>query len=68
MFDKAGINSEISEDITADLWKKFIGICVSGLMAVTKTTYGEIRELKRTRQSDGLNCSMKYMCYHKKPG
>jgi len=50
MFDKAGISSEISEDITADLWKKFIGICVSGLLAVTKTTYGELRELHETRQ------------------
>jgi 2-dehydropantoate 2-reductase len=49
-FDKAGISSKISEDITADLWEKFIGICVSGLMAVTKTTYGELRELKETRQ------------------
>lgn len=50
MFDKAGIISDISEDINADLWKKFIGICVSGLMAVTKSTYGELRELKETRQ------------------
>jgi len=50
MFDKAGISSKISEDITADLWEKFIGICVSGLLAVTKTTYGELRELKETRQ------------------
>jgi 2-dehydropantoate 2-reductase len=50
MFDNAGISSKISEDITADLWKKFIGICVSGLLAVTKTTYGELRELKETRQ------------------
>jgi 2-dehydropantoate 2-reductase len=50
LFDNAGINSRISEDITADLWKKFIPICVSGLLAVTKTTYGELRELKETRQ------------------
>jgi 2-dehydropantoate 2-reductase len=50
MFDKARIGSNISEDITADLWKKFIGICVSGLLAVTKTTYGELREIKETRQ------------------
>lgn len=50
IFDKAGISSKISEDITADLWKKFIGICVGGLLAVTKTTYGELRELKETRQ------------------
>jgi 2-dehydropantoate 2-reductase len=50
MFDRAGVNSVISEDITADLWKKFIAICVSGLLAVTKTSYGELRELKETRQ------------------
>ncbi len=49
-FDKADICSKISEDITADLWKKFIGICVSGLLAVSKTTYGELRELNETRQ------------------
>jgi len=50
LFDAAGIHSKISGDITADLWKKFIAICVSGLLAVTKTTYGELRELKETRQ------------------
>lgn len=50
MFDKAKISATISFDITSDLWKKFIGICVSGLLAVTKTTYGELRELKETRQ------------------
>lgn len=50
VFDKAGINSTIADDITVDLWKKFIGICVSGLLAVTKTNYGELRELKDTRQ------------------
>lgn len=49
-FDGAGIRSRISGDITADLWKKFIPICVSGLLAVTRTTYGELRELKETRQ------------------
>lgn len=50
VFDRAGINCRISQDITADLWKKFIGVCVSGLLAVTWTTYGELRELKETRQ------------------
>jgi len=50
IFDKAEINSRISDDIISDLWKKFIGICVSGLLAVTKTTYGELMELKETRQ------------------
>ena len=50
VFDNAGIRALISDDITADLWKKFIAICVSGLLAVTKTNYGELRELKETRQ------------------
>ena len=50
IFDRAGVNSLISYDITAELWKKFIAICVSGLLAVTKTNYGELRELKETRQ------------------
>ncbi|MGC9355149.1 MAG: ketopantoate reductase family protein [Mariniphaga sp.] len=50
IFDKAGINAEISFNIEAELWKKFLMICVSGLLAVTRTTYGELRELKETRQ------------------
>jgi 2-dehydropantoate 2-reductase len=50
LFDKAEIYSQISTDIDADLWKKFIAICVGGLMAVTKTTYGELRDLKETRK------------------
>ncbi len=50
IFDKANINSQISKDIESDLWKKFIAICVSGLLAITKTNYGELRELKETRQ------------------
>ena len=50
VFDKSGMDSIISDDISSDVWKKFIPICVSGLLAVTKTTYGELRELKETRQ------------------
>jgi 2-dehydropantoate 2-reductase len=50
MLNRSGINSMISEDIDSDLWKKFIPICVSGLLAVTKTTYGELREIKETRK------------------
>lgn len=50
LFDRSEINSNISKDINSDLWKKFISICVSGLLAVTKTTYGELRELPETRQ------------------
>jgi 2-dehydropantoate 2-reductase len=49
IFKTAGIKSIISEDIEADLWRKFIAICVSGLLAVSNTTYGELREIKETR-------------------
>lgn len=30
--------------------KKFINICVSGLLTVTRSTYGELREIKETRE------------------
>jgi 2-dehydropantoate 2-reductase len=41
VFSVAGIESRISDDIEADIWKKFISICVSGLLAVSNTTYGD---------------------------
>lgn len=48
LFENAGIAYKASHDIEADVWKKFISICVSALLAVTKTTYGEMCELKGT--------------------
>ncbi len=50
LFDTSEIHSKISNDIQADLWKKFIAICIGGLLAVTRSSYGEVRELKETRQ------------------
>lgn len=50
VFDKSGIDSRISLDIKADLWKKFIPICIGGLMAVSETTYGELRSIPETRK------------------
>ncbi|MBN1117334.1 MAG: 2-dehydropantoate 2-reductase [Bacteroidales bacterium] len=50
VFDKSGISSKIANDIEAEIWKKFINICVSGLLAITRTSYGELREIKETRQ------------------
>lgn len=50
IFDHSGIKSKIAQDIQSELWKKFINICASGLLAVTRSTYGEIREIKETRQ------------------
>jgi len=49
LFQVEGINTVMSKDIEADIWKKFIFICVGGLMAVTHTTCGELRELEETR-------------------
>lgn len=49
-FDKAGVKAIIAKDIHAEIWKKFIAICVSGLLAVTNSTYGQLRECKETRQ------------------
>ncbi len=50
LFDTAGFKSQVSPDMDAELWKKFIAICVSGLIAVTNTTYGQLREIPETRQ------------------
>jgi len=50
LFLNAGINSFIPDDIEVELWKKFIGICVGGLLAVTRSNYGELRALPETRQ------------------
>jgi 2-dehydropantoate 2-reductase len=49
IFDRSGIASKIADDINADLWKKFIAICAGGLLAVARSTYGEVMELKETR-------------------
>jgi len=50
LFDASGINAKIADDITAELWRKFIGICVGGLLAVARSNYGIIRELPQTRK------------------
>jgi 2-dehydropantoate 2-reductase len=50
IFDQSGFTSKIADDIQSEIWKKFISICVSGLLAITRSTYGEIREIKETRQ------------------
>lgn len=50
IFDQSDIKGVVPENIQSELWKKFITICVSGLLAVTKTTYGQLRELPETRK------------------
>lgn len=50
ILDKSGITSIAAENIQAEVWKKFIGICVSGLLAITRSTYGELRAIKETKE------------------
>lgn len=50
LFDRAGIASMVADDIHVELWNKFMAICVSGLLAVTRSTYGTVRELRETRK------------------
>jgi 2-dehydropantoate 2-reductase len=49
-FNDAGFKGRVAQNIQADLWRKFISICVSGLLGVTRATYGEVRDQKETRQ------------------
>jgi 2-dehydropantoate 2-reductase len=49
IFDAAAIESFIPRDIQAEIWKKFISICISGLGAITRSTYGEMREVEESR-------------------
>lgn len=51
-FDKAGFNSTISENIQLDIWKKFLFITtISGIGAITRAVYGDIREDDEIRQT-----------------
>lgn len=50
-FEKAGFNSTISENIQLDIWKKFLFITtISGIGAITRAVYGDIREDDELRQ------------------
>lgn len=48
-FDMAGITNIWAENIQTEIWKKFLMICSSALLAVTKTNYGELRNIPETR-------------------
>lgn len=50
LFDAAGFSSIIPEDIQAELWKKFISICSGGLLALSRSSYGTVRENTFTRK------------------
>lgn len=49
-FKKAGFKSFIADDIQAERWKKFIYICSSAWLAVTRSTNGQVCEQPETKQ------------------
>ena len=50
IFDRAGIDSKISDSIELDIWKKFGFICIGGLMAVSRFNLGHLRQSEETRE------------------
>ena len=51
VFDKAGFKNAISEDIHLDIWKKYLFITtISGIGAITRSVFGEIRADEDLRQ------------------
>lgn len=50
VMNESGIKARVPEDIHAEVWKKFISICVGGLMAITHSTYGQMLEDLKKRQ------------------
>ena len=52
LFAEAGIACRVADDIQVELWNKFMAICVSGLLAVTRSTYGPVRDLEGNKEDD----------------
>lgn len=50
LFQEAGIHTTVASNIHADLWKKFMFICTGGLGALTRSSYGVMREMPGTRK------------------
>ena len=50
IFNEAGFSAHAESDIWLEKWKKFMFICSGGLLAVTRSTYGEIREFQPGRK------------------
>ncbi|MEJ2113642.1 MAG: 2-dehydropantoate 2-reductase [Flavobacteriaceae bacterium] len=51
IFDKAGFNNTISDDIHLDIWKKFLFIAtISGIGAITRVVFGDFRHDEDIRQ------------------
>ena len=51
IFDKAGFKNSHAENIQLEIWKKFLFITsVSGLGAITRSVFGDMRESKNIRE------------------
>ncbi len=50
VFTEAAITNHIAKDIEVEAWQKFITICISGLMALTRSPYGAVLQNPGTRQ------------------
>lgn len=50
VFEAAGFRANIADDIQTELWKKLMIIGSGGLLALTRSSYGEVRENKETRE------------------
>lgn len=48
--ESSDIKASISQDIQTELWKKLMIIGCGGLLALTRSTYGGVRENKETRE------------------
>ncbi len=65
IFDDASITSQATDDIQTELWKKFIIICAGGILAITRSNYGEVllypelKEMTRDLLTEIFNLAVK---------
>jgi 2-dehydropantoate 2-reductase len=50
LFEQAGIATKLTMNIISEIWMKYIFICSSGLLAVTRSPYNEIIAIPETRK------------------
>ncbi|WP_109830619.1 ketopantoate reductase family protein [Reichenbachiella versicolor] len=50
VFDTSNINSKLSKDIEADIWRKFMLVCTSALGAITHKDFGHLRIERNSRR------------------
>lgn len=50
LFEQSGIATKLTSNIISEVWMKYIFICSSGLLAVTRSPYNEIIAIPETRK------------------